>query len=65
VSGGIYYSVSCDWCGVEGEPGMRHDKRQDAMSARTRIARYDGWLLRRPRGVDSVLLCPECVAAGR
>jgi hypothetical protein len=65
VAGGIYLTVSCDWCGVEAEPGVRHERRQDALSARTRVARYDGWLLKRPKGVDAVLLCPDCCAEGR
>jgi hypothetical protein len=64
-AGGVYYMVLCDWCGVEAEPGIRHERRQDAVHARNRVAKYDGWLLKRPRNVDAVLLCPECVAAGR
>jgi hypothetical protein len=65
MSGGVYFTISCDWCGVNAEPGVRHTARQDALRARQRVAKYDGWLLRRPHGIDAVLTCPECAAQGR
>ena len=65
TAGGIYLFLCCDWCAIEAEPGVTHLNRNEALAARTRVIRYEGWLLRHPKGQDAVLLCPECVADGR
>lgn len=55
------FSLHCDWCGVEPETGQEFDNYMEAYQEMTRVARYEGWLLRK----DGMLFCPECVTEGR
>jgi len=61
-TGGVYFIVACDGCGVAAEPGKRYYDRQDAMHARQVVARSGGWLLSRPKQSNPILHCPECAA---
>lgn len=58
------YQLVCDNCGVHAEPeGTEYRTRADAVIARQRVARHEGWLLRRLGPIDD-FRCPECAAGG-
>lgn len=58
------YRITCDGCGVRAEPDSEYHTYAEALAARERVGRFDGWLLRW-RGYFAELWCPECVAAGK
>lgn len=69
MAGGIdikaVYTLKCDHCGVHADAkGVEYRSRVEAIEARRRVARYDGWLLRRI-GPAVEFLCPECSALPR
>jgi hypothetical protein len=53
------YQIACDSCGVRAEPDEEYHTFADALGARERVSRFDGWLL---SWIDTfpTLLCPEC-----
>jgi hypothetical protein len=55
------YSLECDWCGLGPELGLTFSEYIEAYQEMTRVARYEGWLLRK----DGKFFCPDCVAEGR
>lgn len=55
------YDIRCDHCQVRAEPDIEYRTMDEAVEARDRVARHDGWLLR-DDGFIPVLLCPECAA---
>ena len=55
------YRLVCDSCGVYAEDDIEYRTRADATAARERVARHEGWLLRRLGPVVD-FRCPECSA---
>ena len=55
------YTIRCDSCGTRAEPDTEYRTMAEALSARDRVGKFDGWLL---RWIDyfAELLCPECAA---
>jgi len=58
------YSIHCDWCGVEPDPGQTFPSHTDAYKEMIRISRHESWFLKYV-GSQLILGCPECTADGR
>jgi len=58
------FTLHCDWCGIEPDPGQAYKTYEEAYTEMQRVSKVESWLLQY-RESRVIFTCPECVAAGR